>query len=166
MVIGVGLRMGILDFGGDRRRGRAILGVNLGRPIVTNGAFATRSSQITLRTCYYAAAWSIVKNVSIRLSFRMHVSGITDPNHRIIRCLWLSLGPPLRRHTLCTFVLWMTSCFYIAPCGDVTLLQPRRCSVVHAITPCCVVWYWWRTVLDDDQSYTVECCQQWTDDGQ
>ena len=30
---------------------RAVLGVNMGRPIVTNGAFATRSSQITLRTC-------------------------------------------------------------------------------------------------------------------
>ena len=30
MVIGVGLRMGILDFGGDRRRGRAILGVKFG----------------------------------------------------------------------------------------------------------------------------------------
>jgi len=28
-----------------------VLGVNLGRPIVTNGVFATRSSQITLRTC-------------------------------------------------------------------------------------------------------------------
>jgi len=31
---------------------RAVLGVNMGRPIVTNGAFATRSSQITLRTCF------------------------------------------------------------------------------------------------------------------
>jgi len=29
----------------------AVLGVNLGRPIVTNVAYATRSSQITLRTC-------------------------------------------------------------------------------------------------------------------
>jgi len=29
----------------------AVLGVNLGRPIVTSGAFAKRSSQITLRTC-------------------------------------------------------------------------------------------------------------------
>jgi len=27
----------------------AVSGVNLGRPILTNGAFATRSSQITLR---------------------------------------------------------------------------------------------------------------------
>jgi len=30
----------------------AVLGVNLGSPIVTNGAFTTHSSQITLRTCY------------------------------------------------------------------------------------------------------------------
>jgi len=28
--------MGVLDFGGDRRRGRGSLGVNLRRPIVTN----------------------------------------------------------------------------------------------------------------------------------
>jgi len=31
--------MGVLDFGGDRRRGRGSLGVNLRRPIVTNGDF-------------------------------------------------------------------------------------------------------------------------------
>jgi len=31
---------------------RAVLEVNLGRPIVTNGAFAPRSSQIILRTCF------------------------------------------------------------------------------------------------------------------
>ena len=47
----VGLGIVVLDFGGDRRRGRAVWGVNFGRPIVTNGVFATRSSQITLRTC-------------------------------------------------------------------------------------------------------------------
>jgi len=59
VVSAVGLGMGVLDFGGDRRRERAVYGgvVNLGRPIVglTNGAFATRSSQITLRTCYHSA---------------------------------------------------------------------------------------------------------------
>jgi len=36
---------------GDRRRGRGSFGVNLECPIVTNGAFETCSSQITLRTC-------------------------------------------------------------------------------------------------------------------
>ena len=53
MVSGVDRGMGVLDGGGDCRRGRSSFGVNLGRPIVTNGAFATRSSQITLRTCCF-----------------------------------------------------------------------------------------------------------------
>jgi len=37
----------------------AVLWVNLGRPIVTNGAFATRSSQTTLRTCYETRLLSV-----------------------------------------------------------------------------------------------------------
>jgi len=53
MVSGVGRGMGVLDGGGDRRRGKGRFGVNLQRLIATNGAFATRSSQITLRTCSY-----------------------------------------------------------------------------------------------------------------
>jgi len=40
MVSGVG--RGMVYGGRDRRRERAVLGVNLGRPIVTNGDFATR----------------------------------------------------------------------------------------------------------------------------
>ena len=52
VVSGVWLGMGVLDGGGDCRREGTVLGVNLGRPIVTNGAFAKRSSQITLRTCF------------------------------------------------------------------------------------------------------------------
>jgi len=39
VVSGVGLRMGVLNFGGNRRSEGAVLGVNLGRPIVTNGDF-------------------------------------------------------------------------------------------------------------------------------
>ena len=39
VVSGVWLGMGVSDFGGDRRRGRGSLGVNLQRPIVTNGDF-------------------------------------------------------------------------------------------------------------------------------
>jgi len=35
----IGLRSGVLDFGGDRPRGRGSLGVNLRRPIITNGDF-------------------------------------------------------------------------------------------------------------------------------
>jgi len=49
-------RNGCIRWGGDRRRGRDSFEVTLGRPIITNdGAFefATRSSQITLRTCYH-----------------------------------------------------------------------------------------------------------------
>jgi len=42
VVSGVGRGMGVLGGGGDRRRGRDRFGVNLGRHIVTNGAFATR----------------------------------------------------------------------------------------------------------------------------
>jgi len=38
-VSGVGLGMGVLTFGGDRRRVRGSLGVNLRRSIVTNGDF-------------------------------------------------------------------------------------------------------------------------------
>jgi len=35
----IGRRMGVLDEGGDRRREWAVLGVNLGRSIVTGGNF-------------------------------------------------------------------------------------------------------------------------------
>ena len=42
MVTGVSRGMGVLDEGGDRRREGAVLVVNLGRPVVTNGDFATR----------------------------------------------------------------------------------------------------------------------------
>ena len=63
VVSGVGLGMSVLDFGGDRRKERGTLGVNLRRPIVTNGAFATRSSQITLVTCY-TYGWGILMALS------------------------------------------------------------------------------------------------------
>jgi len=49
VVSGVGLCMGVLDFGGDRRMGRGSLGVNLRRPIVTNGDFVA-----TLCGCAYS----------------------------------------------------------------------------------------------------------------
>jgi len=40
VVSGVGLGMDVLDFGGDRPRGRGSLGgMNLPRPIITNGEF-------------------------------------------------------------------------------------------------------------------------------
>ena len=37
VVRGVSQGMGVLDFGGDHRRGSGSFGVNLGHPIVTNG---------------------------------------------------------------------------------------------------------------------------------
>jgi len=48
LVSGVGQEMGVLDGGGDRRKGRAILGVNVWHPIVTNGILCMRGGQITL----------------------------------------------------------------------------------------------------------------------
>ena len=39
MLSWVGRGMGVLDWDSDRRREAAVLGVNLGRPIVTNGDF-------------------------------------------------------------------------------------------------------------------------------
>jgi len=42
MVSEVGRGMGVLDRGGDRQRERGSLGVNLGRPFVTNVDFATQ----------------------------------------------------------------------------------------------------------------------------
>ena len=39
VVSGIRLGIGVLDFGGDSRRGRGSLGVNLRHPIVTNGDF-------------------------------------------------------------------------------------------------------------------------------
>jgi len=47
---GVELGMGALD-GVVIVEGKRQFGVNLGSPIVTNGTFAMRSSQITLRSC-------------------------------------------------------------------------------------------------------------------
>ena len=42
VVSGVGPVMGVLDGGGDRRRGMGSFGVNLERPVVINLDFATR----------------------------------------------------------------------------------------------------------------------------
>jgi len=39
---------GVLDDGGDRRREGAVLGVNVGCPIVTNGILCVRGSDVAL----------------------------------------------------------------------------------------------------------------------
>ena len=49
VVSGVGLGMYVLDFGGDRRRRRGSLGVNLRCPIVTNGDFVASLCESVLR---------------------------------------------------------------------------------------------------------------------
>jgi len=49
VVSGLGPGMGVLDFGGDHRRGKGSLGVNLRRPIVTNGDFFCRSVSRSVR---------------------------------------------------------------------------------------------------------------------
>jgi len=49
MVSGVGRGMGVLYGGGYSRREGAVLRVNLGRPIVTNGDFV---DSISVRTIY------------------------------------------------------------------------------------------------------------------
>jgi len=67
VVSGVGRRgMCVLERSGDRRREGQFMGVNLGRPNVTNGAFVTRSSQITLRTCskFYGSSTSNRSSIS------------------------------------------------------------------------------------------------------
>ena len=46
VVSGVGLGMGALDFGGDRRRGKGSLGVNLRRLIITNGTLLHRCVEV------------------------------------------------------------------------------------------------------------------------
>ena len=51
VVSGVGLGVGVLDGVVIVEGEGAVLEVNLGHAIVTNGAFATHSSQIILRTC-------------------------------------------------------------------------------------------------------------------
>jgi len=61
---GVGLGMGVLDGVMIVEGEGAVLRVNLGRPIVTNGAFASRSSQTTLRTCYLVTYYIAVKCIS------------------------------------------------------------------------------------------------------
>jgi len=54
-VSGVGLGMGVLDFGGDRRREIGSLGVNLRRPIITNGEFV--ASLCGSAYCDRAVVW-------------------------------------------------------------------------------------------------------------
>ena len=67
VVSGVGLGMGVLDFGGDRRRGRGSLGVNLWRPIVTNGDFvASCESAYSDRAVVWRVEWGGRRHSCVR----------------------------------------------------------------------------------------------------
>jgi len=48
LVSGVGRGMGVLDGGGYRRREGAVLDINVGRPIETNGILCVRSGDAAL----------------------------------------------------------------------------------------------------------------------
>jgi len=53
VVSGVGRGMGVIDGGGDRQAEGAVLGMNLGRPVVTNWD-GDALFEITFgRTCHY-----------------------------------------------------------------------------------------------------------------
>ena len=65
----VGLDMGVLDFGGDRRRGRGtVWEVNLWRPIVTNGEFAASlcESAYNDRAVIWRGEWGAPRHSCVR----------------------------------------------------------------------------------------------------
>ena len=68
MVSGVGLRMGVLDFGGDRRSGRALSAVNLGSPIVTNWDFVASlcGSAYSDRAVVCGGEWGGLRHSCVR----------------------------------------------------------------------------------------------------
>ena len=65
VVSGIGLGMGVLDFGGDHRTGRGSLGVNLQRPIVTNGDFVASlcGSAYSDRAVVWRGVWGGPRHV-------------------------------------------------------------------------------------------------------
>jgi len=68
VVSGIGLGMGVLNFGGDRRRGKDSLGVNVWRSIVTNGKFVAslcRSAQSN-RAVIWRGEWGGPRHSYVR----------------------------------------------------------------------------------------------------
>jgi len=65
---GVGLDMGVLNFGGDRRGERSSLRVNVGRPIVTNGEFVASlcGSAYSNRAVVWRGEWDGPRHSCIR----------------------------------------------------------------------------------------------------
>jgi len=68
VVSGVGLGMSVLDFGCDRRKGRGSLGVNLWRPIVTNGDFVASMCESTYnnRAVIWRGEWGRPRHSCVR----------------------------------------------------------------------------------------------------
>jgi len=64
----VGLSMGVLDFGGDRRRERGSLGVNLRRPIITDGYFVASlcGSAYSDRAVVWRGEWGGPRHSCVR----------------------------------------------------------------------------------------------------
>jgi len=67
VVSGIELGMGVLDFGGDRRREGAVCGVNLQRPIITNGDFVASlcGSAYSDRTVVWRGEWCGRQNKTV-----------------------------------------------------------------------------------------------------
>ena len=84
VVSGVGLGMGVLDFGGDRRRGRGSLGVNLRRPIVTKGDFVGS----------FVVVWNCVQRSSCRLAFEFYLPTHSNVTSKIVVGCWLHFTWP------------------------------------------------------------------------
>jgi len=68
VVSGVGLGMDVLNFGSDRRRGRAVWGLNLRRPIVTNGDFVASLCESTYndRAVVWRGEWGGHRHSCVR----------------------------------------------------------------------------------------------------
>ena len=60
--------MGVLDFGGDRPKGRGSFGVNLPRPIITNGDFVAslRESAYNDRAVVWQSEWGGLRHSCVR----------------------------------------------------------------------------------------------------
>ena len=95
MVSGVGRGMGVLDGVVIVEGEGAVLEVNLGRPIVT---FATRSSQITLRTCLCLVSvgerrGSACRYVCTFSSYRVgYIHGVPIKNNPLGKIIYLCNG--------------------------------------------------------------------------
>jgi len=76
----------VLDGGSDPRREGAVLRLNLGRPIVTNGDFATRLSHITVGSTCPKMYWTDCHHQIFRIG--RHVM---QPDVLVLPCAYRTL---------------------------------------------------------------------------